>query len=156
MTTFRDAIIDRCREQGLPFSTEVLDIAAQLHEADVEELHGLAATEWLDDTTKLKAEVERLKGLLNRDHTGLAAGLNRCRQIGRGYFWIALGEWGSYDYTERTEQTLRMEIGNCLEEIEQTAVTALRESGVRAHAAFRPERDRIAVVERLLAGCEVA
>lgn len=100
------------------------------------------------------AEIDRLKKLLDRDQTGLAAALNRCRQVGKGYFWIALGEWGSYDYTEQTQKTLREEIGRCLEEIENTAVAALRESGTRAAAAFQPERDRLAVVEGLLAGYE--
>jgi len=112
---------------------------------------GQMLSERSDRIASLGREIERLKKLLDRDHTGLAAGLNAVRQIGRGYRWLGLGEWGSYDYTERTEETLRNEIRTCLDEIEAKALLALNESGVRAMAAFYPDRDRIASLEADLA-----
>jgi hypothetical protein len=102
-----------------------------------------------------QAEIARLKNLLDRDHTGLASALNDCRQAVRSWGWIPAGEWGCYEYPERTEENLRKEVGQAFDQIEQTALTALRESGMRAGAAFVPERDQlavaIAIVERLLA-----
>lgn len=86
-----------------------------------------------------QAEVARVKSLIDRDRTGLAASLDAVRRVANGYFWIAAGEWGSYDYTERTEGTLRAEIGRCLGEILELVQSGLRQSGDRALAAFRPE-----------------
>lgn len=85
------------------------------------------------------AEVERLKGLIDRDRTGLAASLNLVRRIAAGYFWIGAGEWGCYGSEERTEATLRDEVRRCLGEIEAVALDGLHASGDRALAAFRPE-----------------
>ena len=91
----------------------------------------------MDTTEELRVEIVRLKNLIDRDRTGLADALNAVRRVARGYYWIALGEWGSYELDERTGKTLRKEVGMCLEEIERVAVDALRESGRRAGAAFR-------------------
>lgn len=105
------------------------------------------------ESARLAAENQRLKKLLDRDHTGLASALSRVRElIGTaaehdGWAWIARGEWGPYDYTQRTPETLQQEIGNCFNEIEQVAETALRESGVRADAAFRPDADKFTAME---------
>ncbi len=81
-------------------------------------------------------EVRRLRSLLEFDRTGLAKALGACLGIVGGWSWIPAGEWGSYEYHERSEDALRAEIGRCFEEIEQTAREALHESGNRAHEAF--------------------
>lgn len=95
----------------------------------------------------LQAERDRLKKLLDRDHTGLAAGLNAVRQACKSYGWIPSGEWGSYEWHERTEQAFREEIGRCFDEVERLALLALNESGLRANAAFHPEADKVAALE---------
>lgn len=89
---------------------------------------------------KAEAEVRRLRDLINRDRTGLAHALGIVLGIVHGYFWIPLGEWGSYEYSERSEEALRAEIGRCFEEVEETARTALRQSGTRANEAFHGPR----------------
>jgi hypothetical protein len=84
-------------------------------------------------------ETERLKSLINRDRTGLAAALVEVKHIARGFNWIAAGEWGSYDYTQQTVATLQGEVGNLIERILQAAERSLNESGDRAHEAFHPK-----------------
>lgn len=99
----------------------------------------------------LQAEIDRLKKLLDRDHTGLASALVSVRKAVGSYFWIPLGEWGSYEEHERTEKALRQEVGRCFDEIDKTAETALRESGTRSGAAFVPERDQLAAAHHRIA-----
>lgn len=82
--------------------------------------------------------VAELEGALDRDKTGLGTGLNRVCELARGYGWISAGEWGSYDYTQRTEETLRREVGWCLEAIEKTAREALEASGTLAQKTLCP------------------
>ena len=92
-----------------------------------------------DDCTcglRYRIEIERLKQLINRDKTGLANALNAVRQVLRGYSWIPAGEWGSYEWHERTEKAFRDEIGRCFDEAEKIAVDALRASGDLANEAF--------------------
>ena len=108
---------------------------------------------------ELRAEVDRLQKLLDRDRTGLAAALNQIlllvggRPPSAGWGWPAEeGNWGCYTWEERTTKIIREEIGRCFGEIASVAETALRESGVRADAAFRPEKDRIAELENTVAG----
>lgn len=86
-------------------------------------------------------EIERLKQLINRDRTGLAAALSAVRGFAASYGWIARGEWGSYSHVERSTDTLRREVRHLLALIEETAAAALRESGQRADAAFRLRPD---------------
>ena len=86
-----------------------------------------------------KAEVLRLRDIINIDRTGLAAGLNHVRSIVKGYWWIPEGEWGSYDYTERTVETLRREVGFMIEGVITGADRYLKQSGRRADAAIRGE-----------------
>lgn len=98
-------------------------------------------------------ERERLRALLDRDHTGLASALNAIRRTAAGYRWIPAGELGSYSAAgcgegeELTEEVLRREVGWCLDQIQKTAVTALGESGTRAGAAFIPELDKLSAAE---------
>lgn len=82
----------------------------------------------------LKAEIERLRDVLHRDQTGLADGIDRIRKIVKGWAWIPLGEWACYDYTEQTAATLRIEFSNCLRQIEEVALAAMKASGELAHA----------------------
>jgi len=91
----------------------------------------------LDAIPDADAEIERLRGLIDRDRTGLAAAFNAVQRIVKGYWWLAEGEWGSYDYTQHNEGTLRNEIRHCLEQISSQASEALKESGRRADSAFR-------------------
>lgn len=101
---------------------------------------------------ELQREVDRLMGLLNRDRTGLARGLNVIRQLVQGWGWIPAGEWGSYPYDERTEAVLRAEVGTMSETIETVAMTALRDSGALVDAVFqlRPLPDERDPGERAL------
>lgn len=95
-----------------------------------------------ENEAKLQAECDRLRSLIEYDRTGLAAALVRVRGIAAGYSWLAVGEWGSYEYHERTEENLRREIGDCLAAIDDAAAKALAESGCNAVAAFRPDTIR--------------
>jgi hypothetical protein len=98
------------------------------------------------DAMKARAEAaererDRLKRLLDRDQTGLAAALNEVQRTIKGWSWLARDEWGSYEWHERTEATLRKEMGTCFQRVEEIAALALKESGVRAMAAFYPGHD---------------
>lgn len=77
-----------------------------------------------------EAEVARLRGLIERDRTGLVVGLVKVLRAVRSRDWLRrIGEWGSYSYEQRTVSTLREEINGCLGEIEAAAEAALRQSG---------------------------
>jgi len=92
------------------------------------------------ELASVKAEVARLRTLIERDRTGLAAGLAEVRKIVGGYGWLAReDEWGSYEYHEQTEQTLRREMADCLDQVEAAALGALQESGRRVTEAFLPK-----------------
>lgn len=84
-----------------------------------------------------KAEIARLRGLIDRDRTGLAAGLSAIQKVVAGYAWLPAGEWGSYSYEEHTHETLRKEIGWAFDAVNEIASRHLRQSGDRADAAFR-------------------
>ena len=85
---------------------------------------------------RLARRVDELKAALDRDKTGLAHALARVREIARMYAWIPAGEWGCYDYTKQTCETLRAEVGNAFDEIITTAEKALVDSGTRATNAI--------------------
>lgn len=82
-------------------------------------------------------EIARLKGLIDRDRTGLAAGLTAILKVLKGYRWLAAGEWGSYEEREHTQETLRKEIGWAFDALDELAARHLEQSGLRADAAFR-------------------
>lgn len=86
---------------------------------------------------ELEEETQRLKALLNRDQTGLAAGLGAVQKVVGSYAWLPLGEWGSYSYEEHTQETLRKEIGWAFDAISEIATRHLEQSGLRADAAFK-------------------
>lgn len=85
----------------------------------------------------LRGALEGARKALDRDRTGLAAALNEAKKIAGGWQWLADGEWGSYDYTQRTEATLRKEVGWCLLAIRKAADDALNASGKLATVAIR-------------------
>jgi len=88
---------------------------------------------------KAEAEVVRVRGLIDRDRTGLGHALNHVRDILCGYGWLAGDSWGSYSYEEQTIKTLRQEIGWMMDACNKAIETGLRESGDLAMSAFRPE-----------------
>lgn len=108
------------------------------------------------EITDLRTAVKRLQKLLDRDHTGLAAALNAVRKLigdmppSVGWGWIPAGEWGCYEEHERSEKVLREEVGRCFDAIGRVCETALLESGVRAGAAFVPERDQLEALRDVL------
>jgi hypothetical protein len=85
---------------------------------------------------RLGEENTKLRDAVNIDRTGLAAGLNHLKAIASGYRWIPDGEWGSYDYTQRSEATLREEVGRLIDGIASGADRYLKASGERATAAL--------------------
>ena len=104
-------------------------------------LAGLPAVEavrpWVERCQAAEAEVARLKGLIERDRTGLAAGLDAVRKRLASSFWLGNeGEWGSYEWPERTERAWRGEVRQLLEETDALALAALRASGDRVTEAF--------------------
>ena len=110
----------------------IADLRAQLAERDAR-------------IGELESEVKRVRGLIDRDRTGLAQALNDVRRELDGRRWLAeTDNWASYSYEQHTTHTLRAEFGwaltACLARIEQ----GLRESGARADAAFHPERSALA------------
>lgn len=92
------------------------------------------------EAEEAKAEATRLRTLIERDRTGLAAGLAEVRKIVGGYGWLAReDEWMSYEYHERSEKALRQEMADCIDQVEAAAMGALQASGKRVTEAFRPE-----------------
>lgn len=92
-----------------------------------------------EELVEARAEATRLRTLIERDRTGLAAGLAEVRKIVGGYGWLAReDEWGSYEYHERTVKALRQEMADCIDQVEAAAMGALQASGRRVTEAFRP------------------
>ena len=79
-------------------------------------------------------EIRRLKEIIERDRTGLAHGLDQCRKTAASYDWICEGR-GPYEYDD---DRYRMEVGNLVSSVTDTATKALRESGTRVDEAFIP------------------
>lgn len=89
------------------------------------------------EVDELKQEVGRLKGLIERDRTGLAAGLAQVRQIAKSWSWLGDNEdWGCYSWPERTVEALRSEMERCLDAVEKAALGALQRSGANVTEAF--------------------
>lgn len=109
------------------------------------------------DVLKAKlAESERerdaARELINRDRTGLANALAGVLKLVQGCSWIGNGEWGSYDYTQQTEATLRSEWSAFEDQSVALIRRALRESGYRADHAFHPSQpDRTEELDALRA-----
>lgn len=76
-----------------------------------------------------KAHFIEVLEALHRDQTGLAAALNRVRDIVSGYEWLAEGGRGSHEYDD---DSYYEEIGNCLDAVKEEIDRSLRVSG-RSH-----------------------
>lgn len=101
------------------------------------------------DLLRQRREVERLRGLLHRDQTGLAAALVDVTSLTRAYRWIVEGR-GSYEWDD---DEYRRETGRALEAIRARANAALNASGNRADEAFHPDRatpDKKSISETVL------
>jgi hypothetical protein len=83
---------------------------------------------------RAEAEVVRLKKLINRDKTGLAAALSECQRAAAARWWIVEGR-GSYEWDD---DKYRRETGIALQEISEIASKALAASGRLADEAFHP------------------
>lgn len=92
----------------------------------------LLQTERQTDTYLLAAiaEIERLKDVLHKDRSGLAAALEEIWRTAGGYAWVATGR-GPYEYDD---DEYRAEMGRMVLEIVTLCSKALRESGDLAHA----------------------
>ena len=87
----------------------------------------------------LRAEVKRVRALIDLDRTGLALGLSEVRHIVRGHEWLADPEGGRGSYTddEWDEAAIRREVNDLITGVDEAALKALTESGYRADAAYR-------------------
>jgi hypothetical protein len=90
----------------------------------------------LGTVDELRVEVVRLRTLLNRDHTGLAAALVDVVREASARLWVTDGR-GSYEWDD---DRYRREAGRALRAVIEVAKTALGESGKLADSAFHPER----------------
>jgi hypothetical protein len=85
----------------------------------------------------LKEKFDEMRNVINVDVSGLAFSLSKIREVAKGYRWIPDNEWGSYDYTQRTTETLQKEVGYLLDEIERLSYEGLRDSGNRVIARVK-------------------
>lgn len=83
---------------------------------------------------ELDAEVKRLKGLLDRDRTGLASALSRIDREVSGRMWVADSR-GCYEWDD---DAYKAEAGDALRTVQAIATEALRESGTVANEGFFP------------------
>jgi hypothetical protein len=88
---------------------------------------------------ELRPEIVRLRTLLNRDHTGLAAALEDVVREASARLWVVDGR-GSYEWDD---ERYRRETGLALRAVIEVARTALGESGKLADSAFHPERETV-------------
>ena len=91
------------------------------------------------ENATLRAEVKRVRALIDLDRTGLALGLSEVRHIVRGHEWLADPEGGRGSYTddEWDEAAIRREVNDLITGVDEAALKALTESGYRADAAYR-------------------
>ena len=82
------------------------------------------------------ADVARLRRLLQRDHTGLAAALEAVIREAESRTWVADGR-GPYAWDD---DRYKDEAGRALRSVVAIAKRALTESGDRVTAAFHPDR----------------
>lgn len=85
------------------------------------------------EVERLRAEVDRFRSALDRDKTGLAAALDECRKIARGYRWICEGR-GPYTYDD---DRYREETQNLINAVCAAAAKGLGDSGDLATAVIR-------------------
>ena len=85
----------------------------------------------------LEKKSKLIRDVISKDQSGLAEALAKIRTLAKGYDWIPAGEWGSYDYTRHTVETLQKECGYLLAEVEKISDEGLRDSGNRVTAHIR-------------------
>lgn len=83
-----------------------------------------------------EVEIKRLRALLHRDRTGLAAALEKVVSAAKRRLWIVEGR-GSYEWDD---ERYRSETGLALKEIIELAKAALLESGRNADSAHDHSR----------------
>ena len=83
-----------------------------------------------------EAEVERVRALINRDRTGLAAAIDAMVKEAIGRLWVTEGR-GPYAYDD---EEYRQEAGRALRAIIEIGKKALNDSGALADSAFHPDR----------------
>jgi hypothetical protein len=79
------------------------------------------------------AEIKRLQDALNIDATGLAAALNECRKVARGYWWVTEGR-GPYEWDD---DEYRLEMGRMIKRVCEVAEIGLGASGRLVMAVLR-------------------
>jgi hypothetical protein len=84
----------------------------------------------------LEAEVRRVRALIHRDRTGLAAAIDAMVKEAAGRLWVVEGR-GSYEWND---DRYRKETGAALRAVIEIGKKALNESGNLADSAFHPER----------------
>lgn len=100
---------------------------------------GVALTAASDPAARereLRTEISRLRGLIDRDRTGLAAALDEVKRIVASYWWVTEGR-GPYAWDD---DQYRLEMKQMLTATRAAAERGLKESGRRADSAFHPEK----------------
>ncbi len=139
------ALLEDCASAGRRFREEVdrrrdceSEARAAREALEVADAEAQAARITLErERARSESEVKRLRALIDRDHTGLAAGLAAVAKVVDGYRWLPAGEWGSYSVEDHTQATLRKEIGWAFDSIREITGRHLGQSGELADAAFR-------------------
>ena len=90
----------------------------------------------IETVDELRAEVVRLRALIHRDQTGLAAALCDVVKEASARLWVVDGR-GAYAWDD---DRYRQETGLALRAVIEIAKRALGESGALADSAFHPER----------------
>jgi hypothetical protein len=87
----------------------------------------------------LKAEVERVRGLIHRDRTGLAEAIARMMREAGSRMWVTEGR-GPYAWDD---DRYRNEAGEALRAVIAIGKDALRASGDNADSAFHPDAPKV-------------
>src|SRR5574342_348092 len=92
------AVMDKDRDRIATLEQERDDLEAVRVVQARNLSEGIARVAALEaEASEARKEVDRVRDLIVRDRTGLAAALNEVRRTLRGYDWIPSNEWGSYD-----------------------------------------------------------
>jgi|GEM_PF-3232789 len=86
-----------------------------------------------------RIEVERLRGLIHRDRTGLAEAIDRMVREAASRMWVTEGR-GPYAWDD---DRYKDEAGDALRAVIRIGKAALQASGDNADAAFRPEAPKV-------------
>lgn len=130
------AALQGARDDGVYWHGKAMEYANRATAAAGERDRAEAAEA---ENATLRAEVKRVRHLIDLDLTGLALGLSEVRRIVRGHEWLADPEGGRGSYTddEWDEAAIRREVNDLITGVDEAALKALTESGNRADAAYR-------------------